>query len=421
MDICNGTESFITIPTLIACDPYHLPRNCQLVLGAAQIDDLDIAVDVHRKQQQQFLQSLNPSITFSTKDDKECRHLSEVELCKWAAHNTSKSVSTVAYTYRDADINPALRPSERQRIEHVNKEFQNVFLVTKGNLPPPADHPPVHLNFRHNWKHVTVPIPKWGRGASQVLGLWAREQLRSELFERLKSPSASRPHIVRKPPHDEPKDVDITHCDLCICRDYRRPNEQLEKSHPTSANGTDELQKLPGYSLYWESDRYAMYNAFILAPGPSRELLALHTPIGLIQPTRMVFGKLNAGTVACATIPSDLRLLPRNAHARTASYVDDDAQGSHTFDELLLGWRDFLALCLDRSWTLSAKKTRIGYDHCTFFGFYADKHGTRLADKNLDPVRRMIPPTNLPNSATLTVCSFNQKVTFQISHTLPNH
>jgi hypothetical protein len=139
-----------------------------------------------------------------------------------------------------------------------------------------------------------------------------------------------------------------------------------------------------------------MYNAFILAPGPSRELLALHTPIGLIQPTRMVFGELNAGTVACATTPSDLRLLPRDAHAKTDSYVDDAAQGSHTFDELIQGWHDFLALCLDRSWTLSAKKTRIGYDHCTFFGFHADKHGTRLADKNLDPVRRMITPSNLP-------------------------
>jgi hypothetical protein len=200
---------------------------------------------------------------------------------------------------------------------------------------------------------------------------------------------------VRKPPHDAPKDVDITLCDLRICGDYRRPNEQLQKSHPTSANGTDELQKLPGYSLYWESDRYAMYNAFVLAAGPSRELLALHTPIGLIQPTRMVFGELNAGTVACATTPSDLRLLPHEAHTKTASYVDDAAQGSHTFSDLLQGWHDYLALCADRSWTLSAKKTRVGYDHCIFFGFHADKHGTRLADKNLDPVRRMIPPTNL--------------------------
>ena len=31
-----------------------------------------------------------------------------------------------------------------------------------------------------------------------------------------------------------------------------------------------------------------------------------------------------------------------------------------------------------------------------FFGFHADKHGTRLADKNLDPIKRMVPPSNLP-------------------------
>jgi hypothetical protein len=147
-------------------------------MGAAQINDLDIAVDIHRKQQKQFLQSLNLHIPFSTRNDKEL-HLSEFELGKWAAHNASKPVSSVAFSYIDVDINPALRPSERARIAKVNEEFQQVFVVTEGSLPPPADHPPVHLNFRDNWKHVTVPIPKWGKGASQVLELWVREQLRS--------------------------------------------------------------------------------------------------------------------------------------------------------------------------------------------------------------------------------------------------
>ena len=78
---------------------------------------------------------------------------------------------------------------------------------------------------------------------------------------------------------------------------------------------------------------------------PSRELLAVHTPIGLIEPTRMVFGEMNAGTVACANTPATLMRLPHNAHQRTAAYVDDHAQGSRTFDELLNGYRDFLALC----------------------------------------------------------------------------
>ncbi len=36
-----------------------------------------------------------------------------------------------------------------------------------------------------------------------------------------------------------------------------------------------------------------MYNAYALDPGPSRELLAVHTPLGLIEPTRMVSGEMN--------------------------------------------------------------------------------------------------------------------------------
>ena len=101
-----------------------------------------------------------------------------------------------------------------------------------------------------------------------------------------------------------------------------------------------------------------MYNAYALRPGPSRELLAVHTPIGLIEPTRMVFGEMNAGTVACANTPATLMRLPHNAHQRTAAYVDDHAQGSRTFDVLLNGYRDFLALCQEENLTLISKLAR---------------------------------------------------------------
>ncbi len=116
-----------------------------------------------------------------------------------------------------------------------------------------------------------------------------------------------------------------------------RANDQLLKTVPTTPNGTEELAKLPGYTWYWATDRFSMYNAFALAPGPSRQLLAVHTPLGLLEPTRMVFGEMNAGTVACSLIPAQLRTLPANAYLRTAAYVDDNAQGSHTFEDLLTG------------------------------------------------------------------------------------
>jgi hypothetical protein len=80
----------------------------------------------------------------------------------------------------------------------------------------------------------------------------------------------------------------------------------------------------------------------------------------------------------------------------TAAYVDDHAQGSHTFAELLKGYADFLALCDRENWTFSATKTLVGFLSIVFFGFHVDQTGTRIADKNLDTIKRMVPPTNLP-------------------------
>jgi hypothetical protein len=96
-----------------------------------------------------------------------------------------------------------------------------------------------------------------------------------------------------------------------VCGDYRQANDQLQKLFPFTANGTDKLAKLPGYLLYWITDRFSMYSAYMLNLGSSRELPAIQTPIGLIEPTRMVFGEMNVDTVACANTPATL---PNNAH-----------------------------------------------------------------------------------------------------------
>jgi hypothetical protein len=394
IDIADGLYSFRTLPALVASSPHHLPSSCSLLLGVPQLNALDIRVDVHRKQRNLPLSSYDPEIILAAESPLECR-LSEKELAKWATHNVSKPVGSVPYSYLDIDVNPALSPAELAQIRNINERFQHVFDASQGALPTLADHPPVTLNFKPDWKHVSVPQPRWGPGATAVLTRWAEEMLASGLYEHSQSASASRPHIVKKTPANSPKNVDITKCGLRICGDYRRPNDQLLKSVPTTPNGTEELAKLPGYTWYWSTDRFSMYNAFALARGPSRQLLALHTPLGLLEPTRMVFGEMNAGTVACSLLPAQLRTLPNNAYLRTAAYVDDNAQGAHTFADLLAGWTDYLTLCAAQKWQLNATKTSIGYSHCIFFGFEVNASGVRLADKNLDPIRRMVPPTNL--------------------------
>ncbi len=114
----------------------------------------------------------------------------------WVVFNTS---------HLDVDINPDLPVAEYNALRQAGADFPSVFDAAKGSLPALADHPLVDLNFKPTWKHASVPIPKWGPGATAVLTRWAKEMLDCGLYAKSKSPSTSRPHIVRKPPPTPPK------------------------------------------------------------------------------------------------------------------------------------------------------------------------------------------------------------------------
>jgi hypothetical protein len=208
VDIVDGLYSFRTIPALIARTHEQLPSSTHLLLGVQQINDLDLKCDVHRKQRRLPLQSYNPDSDFAFNVSLQCR-LAEKDLVRWAEYNPETPVGTVRYSYLDVDINPALNAEERAALLQAGSDYASVFDAAKGALPALAEHPPVDLNFKSDWKHVSVPTPKWGPGAVVVLSRWAKEMLACGLYTKSKSPSASRPHTVCKTPQDAPKDIDI--------------------------------------------------------------------------------------------------------------------------------------------------------------------------------------------------------------------
>jgi hypothetical protein len=131
----------------------------------------------------------------------------------------------------------------------------------------------------------------------------------------------------------------------------------------------------------------------------------------------MVFGEMNAGTVACASTPAILRTLPDNAYLRTASYVDDHAQGSHTFADLLKGYADFLAVCEKENWTLNATKTMVGFPACNFFGFRVKKQAPASPTQILTPSDAWSHPPMYLNSARRSEYSFNHPGSFPTTRT----
>jgi hypothetical protein len=98
-----------------------------------------------------------------------------------------------------------LTPLELEQLQNVSQQYKSVFIASKGGLPALANHPPVTLNFKEGWKHVSVPLPKWGPGAIAVLSRWAQEMLDSGLYVKSKSPLPPVPTSSVKPHPTPPK------------------------------------------------------------------------------------------------------------------------------------------------------------------------------------------------------------------------
>ncbi len=212
-------------------------------------------------------------------------------------------------------------------------------------------------------------------------------------MELSKSRWASRPHIVMKTPAHVHKDlVDVGKCKLRVCGDYRLVNQQIVKMVPNLPTGLEEVEKAAGHQWYWETDAQACYSQFVLAPGPSREALAVWSPIGLVQPTTLPFGQKNSGTEAQGPYRAAAAELNKGRHG---NYVDDWIGYSNSLAQLCDDFEQFLRVCEKYNITLSPHKTRVGFKEAQFFGFRVNAEGSHLALKHLDPIRQMVPPSDV--------------------------
>jgi hypothetical protein len=163
-----------------------------------------------------------------------------------------------------------------------------------------------------------------------IVTRWAEERLRNGSLEPSTSAWSSRVHLVLKPPANQTAELaDLKDCKLRPCGDYRLVNTQIEKIAPNLPTGLHQLEQAAGYKLYFEADSVACYNSFRLAPGLSREALAVWTPIGLLQPTVLPFGQKNSGTEAQGPY-----LLAAKKLKQVSNYVDDWLGYANDFETL---------------------------------------------------------------------------------------
>jgi hypothetical protein len=124
---------------------------------------MDIQVDTHRKTRGLPLVSYDPTIDFEADTRLQC-HLSEKDLLAWADFHDDAPLEVAPYTYLDVIYFDGFAPEELAQLRAASKRYHKVYDATKGGLPALANHPPVSLNFKEGWKHVSVPFPQMGSG-----------------------------------------------------------------------------------------------------------------------------------------------------------------------------------------------------------------------------------------------------------------
>jgi hypothetical protein len=250
----------VALPALVAL-PHQLPSDCIALLGVPALLALEIAVEKHLKLPQ-----------FSS---LQC-HLGEKKLREWLEHHPSASVDQSPFNLSAIQINPDLTNAQIRRVLELIRKCGTVFEGYQNSLPKPFAAEPITLKFKPDARPQSIPQPRWTVAQKTIVTRWAEEGLRNGSLEPSTSAWSSRVHLVLKPPANQTAELaDLKDCKLRPCGDYRLVNTQIDKIAPNLPTGLHQLEQAAGYKLYFEADSVACYNSFRLAPGLSREALAV--------------------------------------------------------------------------------------------------------------------------------------------------
>ena len=299
-------------------------------------------------------------------------------------------------------ITPDAPESVQNRVRAGIKQHKRVFDDGLGGLPLPVAGGVVRIKLKDNYVPQRCPEPKWGHGAKRaILEKWAREKLASGEFEPApQSEFGSRPTIAQKTKRGSAKDDDDF--DIRVCGDYVRVNSQCVRLIANQPTIPYQIERGRGHKRYWSTDGRQQYKGWELAE-ESRDILAIWTPLGLMRPTRLQYGWLNAGAVC----QGDVRVMMENdlsQHAKDHSLqaADDFSGFSEDFEidgvskpdwnKLADDFLEMLAMADKHNMSLKASKTIFGSKDAMFFGHILDEHGSRAAEHNLSPIEKMVAP-----------------------------
>ena len=282
-----------------------------------------------------------------------------------------------------------------------------MFESAKHGIPLKVKGDDIKVRLKQTATPQRCPQPKWGYGAKcKIMTGWARKMIACGMFEHAPDSSwASRPHIALKPIRGTARDSDVF--DIRIVGDYVKVNTQIQRNVPNGPDSMSQIRHAAGHQRYWYTDGDQQYQGWALHKS-TRDVLSIWTPIGLIRPTRLQFGETNAGAVTQGAVNVMLERDIDSVHRKQIVNGADDFTGfcdliNNEAGEPVVDWwglaKSFIAMVemADKNnMSLKASKTHFGNPSADFWGHTLDKDGHRAAIHNLEPIKNLIAPVDVP-------------------------
>ena len=226
------------------------------------------------------------------------------------------------------------------------------------------------------------------------------ERLRQYFYVPSESPHASP--LVIAPKATAPY--------IRFCGDYREINAYLDIPQQPIPIVVHELTKASGFKIYVDMDMTNSFHQIPLAPSSS-DLLSVQTPWGLYKPSFLPEGVGPASGI----LQSLVREIFKDFADWTVVIFDNFLILADDFNDAFLKMTKVLQRCQDFGIILKMKKSWIGVDKVTFFGYEVTHGKWSMSQSRKDAIAAMSMPRN-----TKEMQSFLGAALF-FHHHIPNY
>ena len=185
---------------------------------------------------------------------------------------------------------------------------------------------------------------------------------------------------------------------LRVCTDFVPTNAISDKLVQVYPNPERQIQGIANLYYKFSADGKDQFKSIPLTPEASLRT-DIWTPLGIARTMRMLFGAKNASAIAqnlYTRAINNPEWFPTKYRKFLFNFQDDFSGGhpSRDITQMAKVFCAFIDMCRKANITLKPEKLHVGYKNVRFFGWEVFPGGYPPTKENLDPVSKMVPPTN---------------------------